>query len=390
MKRTIKLIMLAGMLAAFTAPVLAQSKECNDENKAAWYDTFLKNYKGEAAQQKIAYDAAKQYLTACPEDPNDKIADYMKNKFVIPYEKLMAGSNNKAKLDEAYKQKNWAEAVNIAKQLVQGEPDFVTGYILIALSGYNATTGANPNTNLLPDAAQAATKALEFVEAGKDFKPFTSKDSAVGWMNYIIGKDKLKSAPTDAIPFILKGARLDADLKKSPGLYIDLAQAYAAGPLDKMTEDYKTKYAGKDETPESKLALENVYQMMDRQIDALARAAALATGADKKTYMDALTEVYKGRNKTDAGLPELVASVLSKPLPDMPTPLTQLPTPTPTSTPAGTPAGTTTGNPTSTTAKPAGNNVTSTGTQKPAATGSATPKPTPSPTPNRKPNFRRG
>jgi len=382
--------MLAGMVAAFTAPALAQSKECNDDNKAAWYDTFLKNYKGEAPQQKIAYEAAKQYLTACPEDPNDKIADYMKNKFVIPYEKITAGANNKAKLQEAYTQKNYPEAVNIAKQLVQAEPDFVTGYILIALSGYNATTTGN--TSLLPDAAQAATKALEFVEAGKDFKPFTSKDSAVGWLNYIIGKDKLKAAPADAIPFILKGARLDADLKKSPGLYIDLAQAYAEGPLDKMTEDYKKLYAGKDETPESKLALENIYQMMDRQIDALARAAALATGADKKTYMDALTEVYKGRNKDSvAGLNELVASVLSKPLPDMPTPLTQLPTPAPTSTPAGAPAGTTTGNPTSTTAKPAGsNNVTSTSTQKPAATGSGTAKPTPSPTPNRKPNFRRG
>ena len=390
MKRTIKLIMLAGMVAAFTAPALAQSKECNDDNKAAWYDTFLKNYKGEAPQQKIAYEAAKQYLTACPEDPNDKIADYMKNKFVIPYEKITAGANNKAKLQEAYTQKNYPEAVNIAKQLVQAEPDFVTGYILIALSGYNATTTGN--TSLLPDAAQAATKALEFVEAGKDFKPFTSKDSAVGWLNYIIGKDKLKAAPADAIPFILKGARLDADLKKSPGLYIDLAQAYAEGPLDKMTEDYKKLYAGKDETPESKLALENIYQMMDRQIDALARAAALATGADKKTYMDALTEVYKGRNKDSvAGLNELVASVLSKPLPDMPTPLTQLPTPAPTSTPAGAPAGTTTGNPTSTTAKPAGsNNVTSTSTQKPATTGSGTAKPTPSPTPNRKPNFRRG
>src|SRR5438876_12220749 len=107
MKRTIILFAVAVMVGAFAVPLSAQSKECNDENKAAWYDTFLKNYKGEAAQQKIAYDAAKQYLTACPEDPNDKIADYMKNKFVIPYEKLMAGSNNKAKLDEAYKQKNW-------------------------------------------------------------------------------------------------------------------------------------------------------------------------------------------------------------------------------------------------------------------------------------------
>lgn len=380
------------MLAAFTVPVLAQSKECNDENKAAWYDTFLKNYKGEPPQQKIAYEAAKQYLTACPEDPNDKVADYMKNKFVIPYEKLTAGANTKSKLEDAYKQKNWAEAVNVGKQVVQGEPDFVAGYILIALSGYNATIGPNGNMSLLPDAAQAAAKALEFVEAGKPFTPFSSKDSAVGWLNYIIGKDKLKTAPADAIPYILKGARLDADLKKSAGLYIDLAQAYAAGPLNKMTEDYKAKYAGKDETPESKLAFENIYQVMDRQIDALARAVALSTGVDKKTYMDALTEVYKDRNKTDNGLNELVASVLNKPLPDMPTPLTQLPTPTPSSTPGGTAAtsgGTSANNSKSTTAKPAGSNsATSTGTQKPAGTGSA--KPSPSPTPNRRPHYRRG
>ena len=386
MKRTIELLILVGILGVFSAPVFAQ-KECTDENKAAWYDTFLKNYKGEAAQQKIAYDAAKQYLTACPEDPNDKIADYMKNKFVVPYEKLTAGTDQKKKFQDAYSQSNWAEAVTLGKQIVQGEPDFVPGYIMIALSGYNATTKGN--MALLPDAGEAATKALEFVEGGKPFAPFTSKDSAVGWLNYVIGKNKLKSAPADAIPYILKGAKLDADLKKSPGLYIDLAQAYAEGPLDKMTTEYQKTFAGKDETPESKLALENIYQMMDRQIDALARAVAYATGADKKTYMDALTEVYKGRNKSADGLDQLVANITSKPLPDMPTPLTSLPTPSQTSTGGtnGAATGAPVSNTSSTTAKPA---ATGTGTQKPAATTTGTPKPTPSPTPNRKPrtNFR--
>src|SRR5437660_9658732 len=111
MKRTIKLIMLAGMLAAFTAPVLAQSKECNDENKAAWYDTFLKNYKGEPPQQKTAYDAAKLYLDSCPADPNDKIADFMKNKFVVPYEAMMAGTSTKKQFEDAVKQKKYADQI---------------------------------------------------------------------------------------------------------------------------------------------------------------------------------------------------------------------------------------------------------------------------------------
>jgi hypothetical protein len=370
MKRTIKLLALAAMLAVVAAPALAQSKECNDENKAAWYDTVLKSYKGDAPQQKVAYDAAKSYLTCSPGDTGD-IAKWLQN-FVTKYEAANESASNKNKLQDFYAKKNYAEAVSVGKQVVQSEPDFVTGYILIALSGYNATTAGN--TSLLPDAEQAANKALEMVEAGKPFAPFLSKDSAVGWLNYIIGKAKVKNAPGDSIPFILKGARLDNDLKKSPGLYLDLAQAYGDGPLAKLAEDYGAKYKGKDESPESKLALANIYQMMDRQIDALARVVALSTGNEKTTYMTALAQVYKDRNKSDAGLNELVASILSKPLPDMPTPLTSLPATTPSSTPANNgAAGTNPGGSTG------GQNKTSTsGT----VTGSA--KPGPSPTPSNK------
>src|SRR6266404_1703119 len=111
MRRTIKLVTIAAMLAVFAAPALAQSKECNDENKAAWYDTFLKNYKGEPPQQKIAYDAAKLYLNSCPADPNDKIADFMKNKFVVPYEAMTAGKTGKKQFDDAFKQKKYADQI---------------------------------------------------------------------------------------------------------------------------------------------------------------------------------------------------------------------------------------------------------------------------------------
>jgi hypothetical protein len=251
-------------------------------------------------------------------------------------------------------------------------------YMLIALSGYNATlTG---NTSLLPDAAQAATKALAMVEADKPFAPFSSKDSAVGWLNYIIGKAKEKSAPADAIPFILKGARLDADLKKSPGLFIELAQAYVEGPLAKLADEYETKFKGKDESPESKLALANIYQIMDRQIDALARAVALATGNDKTTYMAALTQVYTDRNKSANGLPELVASVLNKPIPDVPTPLTTLPASTPSTnaSPAtsGSPVNGATGG-AKTNGQTTGQNKT--GTASASGTGSAKPAATPTP-----------
>src|SRR5256714_13362440 len=81
MKRIIKLLALAATLAVFAVPTLAQKQECTDDNKGTWYGTFYNNYKGDAAAQKVAYDAAKMYLDSCPADPNDKQAAFMK-KFV--------------------------------------------------------------------------------------------------------------------------------------------------------------------------------------------------------------------------------------------------------------------------------------------------------------------
>lgn len=359
MKRTIILTAVAAMLAALAAPALAQAKECNDEFKSATYQKWYDNRKD---HQDVAYQAAKEYLDVCAAD--DSPYKTAIKKFKDAYDIANESASNKNKLQDFYTKKNYAEAVSVGKLVVQSEPDYLTGYILIALSGYNATiTG---NTSLLPDAEPAATKALEMVEAGKPFAPiFASKDSATGWLNYIIGKAKVKGAPSDAIPFILKGARLDNDLKKAPGLYLDLAQAYGNGPLAKLAEDYDAKFKGKDESPESKLALANIYQMMDRQIDALARAVALATGSDKTTYMTALSQVYKDRNKSEAGLDTLVANVLSKPVPDVPTPLTSLPNTPSSSTPA-------------TSGSPGTNGST------PTVNGTGSAKPAPSPTPSNK------
>ncbi len=382
MKLTIKILTLVAIAAVFAVPALSQAKECNDEFKSATYQKWYDNRK---EHQDVAYQAAKEYLEVCSAD--DSAYKTAIKKFKDAYDVANESASNKNKLQDAYTKKNFAEAVSVGKVIVQSEPDFVIGYVLIALSGYNATTTGN--MALLPDAEQAAAKALEMVNAGKPFAPFLTKDSAVGWLNYIIGKAKVKKTPAEAIPFILQGARLDADLKKAAGLYLDLAQAYNDGPLAKLAEDYDAKYKGKDESPESKLALANIYQMMDRQIDALARAVALATGTDKTNYMAALSQVYKDRNKSDAGLTELVANVLSKPLPDVPTPLTSLPTPTPASTPATSGSPGTNGNSTPvTTGNPKATGTTGAQTSGVNKTGSVTgagsPKPAASPTPSNK------
>jgi hypothetical protein len=393
MKRTTILLTVAVMLAAFAVPVLAQSKECNDENKAAWYDTFLKNYKGEPPQQKIAYDAAKLYLTSCPADPADKIADFMKNKFVIPYEAMTAGVTLKKQFEDAYKAKSYADEIKLGKQIVATEPDNSTVYIMMGVAGLG-------DESLLNDAAESAKKAIELVQTGKPFAPYESKDKALAALNYVIARSKLKASPAEAIPYLIQAAKYDSDLKKNPQVYLDLAAAYNDGPRAKLTEEYKSKIGpNQTETPESKLAFANLSQVLDRQIDAWARAAALADAANKTAIMGDLTELYKYTHKTDAGLNELVANVLSKPIPDIPTPLTSLPASTPSSTPAtggsttngsgqtGNGGGTKTGSSTGT----ATSGQTKTGSISVSGTGSA--KPAASPTPaNKKPrsNYRRG
>ena len=376
------------MLAAFAAPVLAQTKECNDEFKSATYQKWYDNRKD---HQDVADQAAEEYLATCPND-DSAYATAIK-KFHEAYKAVTAGNSIKKQFEEAFTKKNYADQIRLGKQIVATDPDNTGVYIIMGLAGLG-------DASLLNDSADSSKKAIAMIEAGKPFAPLTTKDQALAYLNYVAGKASLKSAPADAIPYLLKAARYETDLKKNPQLYLDLAAAYNDGPRAALTKEYTSKVGpNQTETPESKLALANLDQVIDRQIDALARAAALADAANKKAIMDGLTEIYKYRNKSDAGLNELVASVLSKPLPDIPTPLTSLPTPQ-SATPAtsgspatngGTQTGTTGGAKATgaTGAQTSGQNKT--GTASVTGTGSA--KPAPSPTPaNKRPrsNHSRG
>ncbi len=374
------------MLAVFAAPAWAQSKECNDENKAAWYQKFLDNFR-DADKQKVAYDAATTYRDSCQADPNDAQRAYME-KFIAAYDKVHQNADIGKQFEDAVKNAKYAEQMRLGKLVLATDPDNVKVYIIMGVVGLN-------DASLLSDSAQYATKAIDMIEGGKPFAPLFdgSKDKALAQLNYAIAKSTVKNDPTAAIPYFVKALKPESDLKKNPQVYAQLAGAYGAGPVTKLTNDYKI-YVGKDETPESKLALANLNQVIDRQIDALARAAAVATNpADKKNVMDVLTAIYKDRNKSEAGLNELVAGILAKPIPDVPTPLTALPsTPTSVSTPAtgGSPSGTngTTLSNTSTNGQNKTGSTGATGAQNGNKTTSG-PKPSPSPTPGVKPKPRR-
>ena len=356
MKQTIRFVILAAMLAV-GLPALTKAQtgsgsagECTEENKAKFYTEYYQNRKD---HQDVAYDAAKKYLAACPDLPADDVYGKTLKKFIGLYE----AATRKAQFLEAYDKKNYAEVMTLGKQVLADDPGYVRANILLGYIGYLASLGGN--TSLNGESASYAKQAIGLLDAGKtpdDWRPFLNKDDALAWLNYSLGFMLKASSPNDAVPYFLKAARLESSLKKNPAPYYFIAEGYEA-IYAKQETDYTAKFKDKPETPESKLAQANINQIVDRVIDAYARAVALSTATDattqknKKEWMDRLTVLYKYRNKSDTGLNELLAGILSKPLPDVPIPLTTLPTPpatgstAPVTPPAGAPSGTATATP---------------------------------------------
>lgn len=380
---------LVAVLTLSAVAAWAQTAECTDDFKTA---TYSKWYDNKSDHQDIAYQAATEYLTVCPNEPPDNPYAKVLKKFKADYEALNTNKKLAADFEAAVKSNNYAQQVQLGKQLTAANPDNTIVYIYMANAGLN-------DPNVSADALQAAKKAIELIEGGKPFTPaYNTKDQALAAMTYVIAKVTAKSSPADAIAYFIKAAKYDGPLKKNALLYNELAAAYAE-QVDKLTKDYQP-FIGKPETTESKLVLANLNQATDAYIDALARATALVDAANKPAFMERLTAVYKTRHTSEAGvetgLNELIANVLSKPLPDPPKPITTLPTPTAMPTPASTggapgaaptsAAPTSTARP-STNASSTGAGSRSSGTSSPGAQTGGGAKPAASPTP--KPRSRR-
>src|SRR5687768_15556327 len=379
MKKLIVLFALIASLATLAisvagqtpAPAPAQAGGCTEEAKIATYTEFTASRQSDPAK---AYAAAKKYL-GCSQG-EDQYTAYL-NKWVAAYEKEVRKLQMGAML---YNEKKYAEALTLGKEIVATEPENLRVIIDLGYGSYLAAATLKQES-FNADALTYARKAIQLIESGKTpakWEPFKGKDDTLAYLYDVVGRLSLKDSPDAALNSFIKKAQFETDLKKDPWTYYFIAAAYENGPYAKLSADYKTKFEGKDETPESKLALENINQVIDRMIDAYARAVALAGNdakytAPKKEWMDGLTTWYKYRNnQTEAGLNELIAGVLNKPLPPLPTPITTLPAATPTASPA-TGANSAAGNGTST-AAPTGTTVAA---PKTTTTTPATPKPKP-------------
>lgn len=380
MKKIISVFAIFAGLVLLAAPAFAQTTatptasqaDCTEENKLTWYAEFRQVFK---TDQTKGYALAQKYL-ACPAIAGEEAAvTYLKN-----YVGLIDKARRTPRVAElVYDKKDYAKAFELGKQVLADEPENVRIFIDLSYAGYLAAVSKVETYQT--DTMNYAKKAIQLIQSGaapQSWAPYSGKDEALAYLNNTIALLTMAKNPSEALPYFIKAAQLEGKLKTQPHTYGYIGDAYQSGPYDKLSADYKSKYEGKDETPESKLALENINQVIDRMIDAYARAVALsgsdpANQAGKKVWLDNLTTWYKYRhNQSDAGLNELIAGIMSKPLPQEPTPLTTLPaastaagTPTPGATSTGVAPATTATTPAPTPAKPAASTNGSTAPAKP-------------------------
>lgn len=312
-------VLVVALAAGFGLNIQAQTRtsntvqETDDKVKVDLYTKFVDNYKN---NRPLAYQTAKDYLQRYAKE-NDQYSEYVQ-LWVAEYER----EDRLRQLRRlVFDDRNFAEAFKLGKQVMTENPNHLDSLVALANAGYLAANARNETFNT--EALAYAQNAIGQVESGKapeTWDPFKGKPDTLAYLYATVGLMKLKNNPSESIDAILKTESLDSDLKKLPTLYYYLARAYETGPYAKLSADYQAKFAGKPESAESKQALEKLGQVIDRIVDAYARAVA-ATGTDaqyaanRTAWMTTLTNYYKFRHQdSDAGLTDYVAKVLSTPI----------------------------------------------------------------------------
>lgn len=339
MKNKLKVLTIAAAVAAtgigatplhaypsLRRAVTAAQQQQQQDPKTALYEKFYNAVQAKNEQE--AFTTGQDYLSKHGTE-KDTYTEYIRN-WVTDYEKRQKLSVF-ADFYAASNAKDYNKTFTLGRQILSQQPDNLNILIGLANASYLANFAENRQFN--NEGLTHARKALQLLEAGKEpvnlnpdnkdttpYYPFKTKNDALAFLNLTIGDINLANNQTaEAANSYVKAASYDSFLKKEPSTYASLAQAYLLD-YNRLKADFERYYAGKDESPESKAALENLNQVIDRIIDAQARVIAFA-GTESK-YQAAKTNAeqqFKGfyafRNKGETGMPQYLASVQTKPLP---------------------------------------------------------------------------
>lgn len=308
------------LLLALTITVSAQvnptmTSQRNDAEKDDLYALFTDNKRVPTAdRQRQAYEAATKYLRLYGAD-NDFYIPEMR-KFVAAYEKAFRFRD----LDVAYQSKNYKKTYETGRAILKTNEDDFHVLAILAQAGYDSAQAGNPEFKA--DAVTYAGKAIQLLETGKvkTPDPFKDEQSAVGTLNFELGSLLRVDAPAQAAAAFVKAAKSESVYSKDPLLFNLLGIVILKGEYATMSADYNSRFGNKPPSPEQQAALQQLIHVGERAIDAYARAVALSSKPEQqeaKTKMLAqLTSLYKNfHNNSDEGLSELLATVLTKPVP---------------------------------------------------------------------------
>jgi hypothetical protein len=290
----------------------SQSTDNNKENLFAQFTEYKKSLNPE--ERRLAYPAAKDYLRKYGGDDDANAREVQ--KFVTEFERVVYSLD----VFTAYNAKNYAKAFELGRPHLKADPNDFFVLATLTEAGYeNALAG---NASLNDETTGYARRAIKLLEAGKLAKadPFKSMDIARGYLNFTLGWFIKDQAPVEAAAAFLKAAQSDSPYRSDPAVYHRMGVAILKGEFAQLSAEYNDKFGAKPASSEQKQMFDRLSHLVERAIDAYARAVALSTKpeqAEARTKILAqLTALYKNfHNNSEDGLSDLIATVLSKPLP---------------------------------------------------------------------------
>jgi hypothetical protein len=304
------LITSSSRVAAQSNPAMTEQRR--DADREALFAQFTDRKRiptGE--QQRLAYETAKNYLDRFggEDHPNTRAV----RKFVVEYERFIREFD----VDAAYNAKNYAKVFDLGRVSEKADPNDFFVLATMVKAGYESSQAGN--ASFVKDSGDYAVTAIKLLEADQNLKPrpFQTRGAAEGFLNFALGWFMKDQSPSDAAPAFVKALKADSAYKTDPGVYRLLGVAILKGDFTKLSAEYNEKFGNKPPSQEQAAMLEKLGHLANRAIDAYARAVALTEQPEAKAKMlTQLSTLYKNfNNGSDAGLNELVASVMSKPLP---------------------------------------------------------------------------
>jgi hypothetical protein len=316
---------LLTLVALLGLPILGLSQSPNNpkmsgtyidddrESLYAKFNDYRRNPNPE--QQRFAYPTAKEYLRLWGGENGPEVKEV--RAWVIEYERQM----HQNELYAAYDAKDYAKTFTLARPMVKNDPEYFFALAIMVEAGYeNSIAGSK---NLATETTEYARQAINLLEAGKVTKPdpFKSMDLARSFLNYALATLVKDEAPAEAAVAYSKALKIaDSPYSKDPLAYHHLGVAIYKGLLAPLSNEYNEKFGGKQSSAEQTAMMSKLMKLADQAVDAYARAVALMDKPEQKNAraqaLAQLTTLYKVfHNNSDEGLNELVAGVLSKPMP---------------------------------------------------------------------------